>query len=258
MKIGVIGLILAFLALPPAYLGLREFTSKSSSGAVADASARNVDTTRTPAVPSTSSAGESSPSQTVSNTTPPLAVISEVPAGTYRADWSTGMNGWVTSSDWKVVQGMLVNDGGGSSQDLTAMAPDIFGSVKDFLVEAEIQLVRYNFTFAESFGLIVRSSNEGGGYGVGHCAGDCGESINERVGTVIAIDGSGFIKNAPFDPGTIWHTYRAEVRGNEIRLIIDGTLMVKTVDNRFLESGRIGLWCDHAQINVKNFVVAPL
>ena len=61
-----------------------------------------------------------------------------------------------------------------------------------------------------------------------------------------------------YDPKTDWHTYRAEFKGNTIRLLVDGATVVETSDNRHLTGGGIGLWCKTAQINVRSFKVVAL
>src|SRR5689334_10044113 len=59
----------------------------------------------------------------------------------YQADWSNGMDGWSGSGGWKTVGGMLVNDGTNDDPSLWIPAPYEPGSITDYAIEAEIQLV---------------------------------------------------------------------------------------------------------------------
>src|SRR5437588_470683 len=120
--------------------------------------------------PSTS-VSASAPTSTAGPTAPVTA--SATPSGRaalpYQADWSTGMGGWTGSQDWKAVGGMLVNDGSSYSQAASVTAPDVLGGTSDYTAEADIQLLQYVNKGLASFGLVVRSTSTGGGYGAGHC-----------------------------------------------------------------------------------------
>lgn len=61
-----------------------------------------------------------------------------------------------------------------------------------------------------------------------------------------------------FQPGNAIHRYRIEVRGNELRMLIDGAIALTATDNTYLTGNRVGLWSDQAQINVLSFEVTPL
>lgn len=55
-----------------------------------------------------------------------------------------------------------------------------------------------------------------------------------------------------------WHTYRLEVQGNSIRVLLDGTVVIETSDNRYLSPGQVGLWSQGTQVNVRRFSVIAL
>jgi hypothetical protein len=114
----------------------------------------------------------------------------------------------------------------------------------------------------DQFGFIVRAEDlppgqEAGAYWVG------AYYYNDWNAVIVA--GPSFydafsspVAKTPFDPGDDWHTYRAEVEGNTIRLFVDGTLLVEGIDNQYLERGRIGLFSVRTQINVRNFKTSAL
>jgi hypothetical protein len=52
--------------------------------------------------------------------------------------------------------------------------------------------------------------------------------------------------------------YRVEVRANTLRLLVDGARMVDATDNRYLSPGRVGLWSDQYQLEVRSFKVIAL
>jgi hypothetical protein len=66
------------------------------------------------------------------------------------------------------------------------------------------------------------------------------------------------IATQPFDPGNGWHTYRLEVKGNSIKLLVDGAPLVEEVDNTILSNCQVGLFSAGAQINVRSFKVIKL
>lgn len=170
----------------------------------------------------------------------------------YRADWSTGLDGWTGSEDWTARRGMLLSVGDAFRRTATAVAPLDLGQVDDFAVEAEIQLLRYN-SGANSFGVMVRVQEDGTGYGVGATAD--GEVV------LRAEMGPGrppLLDSQPFTPGEEWHRYRVEVRGNELRVLIDGDLALTATDNTFLSGRRVGLWSERSQLSVRSFEVTPL
>jgi hypothetical protein len=180
---------------------------------------------------------------------PPTATPAPKPGDVlYRADWSGGLVGWVGSTDWKTVNGMLVNDGsngGGNSLILAPYQP----TTPDYALETEIEWLGSR-QFISSFAVVARA-NDVGNIGYRALSGDFKGAqilaVSERIG------------GADFDPGGQKpHTYRLEVRGNTLKLLIDGGVVLSVSDNRFLSAGRVGLWSDYGQMNVRSFKVIAL
>lgn len=186
--------------------------------------------------------------------TPTPSLASVLP---YQADWSAGMGGWAGSKDWSVVNGMLVNDGThGGSVSMTIAAPDLFGAISDIAVEADIQVIKAE-VYMPSFGFVVRATTDKPGYGVGfHYENGPGYNYDSAVIWPAQSGTSGTIAKNLFNPSNAWHHYLARLKGNTISEEIDGSAVLNATDNSYLTGGRIGLWSDRVQIQVKNLRVA--
>ena len=177
-----------------------------------------------------------------------------------QADASHGWNGWNGTSDWKVSNGMLLNDGTNASYytQPTIVAP-CQPQVADYAVEATMQVVSAltTSTVYPCFEITVRgvpSSDAWQGYAAGVCP------ISSVGARIVARDTNNDspLVSAPFDPGTASHTYRVEVKGTTINLLIDGGLILTKNDNRFLSGGQVGLMCFNMQVNVSSFKIIAL
>jgi len=175
----------------------------------------------------------------------------------YQADWSTGMGGWTGSKDWAVVNGMLVNDGTHSgTSNMTAAAPDTFAGISDYAVEADIQVVKAEI-YNPSFGFVTRATDDNTGYGVGfHYENGPGYNYDSAVIWQAKSGSPSTIDKRLFNPSTVWHHYLARMKGNVISEEIDGSTVLTATDNTYLTGGRIGMWSDRVQINVRNFRVS--
>jgi hypothetical protein len=80
--------------------------------------------------------------------------------------------------------------------------------------------------------------------------GDCGDF------TLSPLPGSSASKNYQLD--TLVHTYRAEISGNTIKLLLDKHLLLETSDNTYTNAGQVGLRDVYGSINVMSFKVIAL
>lgn len=175
----------------------------------------------------------------------------------YHADWSQGFNGWAGDRSWKTVSGIIVNDGTEFGSIMAPYKPSRSG-VADYAVEAEIQVIQEGRD--SSFGIIVRSdyyagyifSTGGGIFSVDHHAAVI--SINECP----SCYATEILAESPSGMDNEWHTYRVEVIGNEMQLLIDGREFIHVTDNRYLTGGEVGLWSLRTQVQVRNFKVEEL
>jgi hypothetical protein len=176
----------------------------------------------------------------------------------YQADQLGGLDAFAGTNGWTYANGLLANDGSGDLNGPWVMAP-IQPTTADYAIEAEIQIVRVSQDECSGgVGLIARAAGETG-YATGVVYGlDACKDLHLRIATrePPGVYGSSAIADTrQYSPGASWHTYRLEVRGGSIRLIVDGTVMLEGTDDRYRDAGRVGLWCDGTQVNVRRFAV---
>ncbi|MCL5961596.1 MAG: M23 family metallopeptidase [Chloroflexi bacterium] len=180
----------------------------------------------------------------------------------YQADWSGGPDSWTGDRAWRVADGMLVNDG--TSIDwLKGITAPYVPDVADYAVEAEIRQV--NDSGCMSYGIIGRQRLENG-WGIHAGFMGCGGAV-ERTSTWSGArsapgtgaylqardNGNGAI--ARFNAGQSWHTYRLEIIGANLRLLVDGSVTLELTDNHFPSPGRVGIWSDRIQTQIRSFRV---
>lgn len=205
--------------------------------------------------PATTIRSSTTVTSTGAATTTAVAPTSALP---YRADWSGGRNGWFGPPDWKVLGGLLLDDGSGEySLFKPIIAPLQLDSTPNYAAEAEIRVTRGN---ASSFGIVVRGDSKGGGYAAGIGAGwGATSGISDLEGWWGTADLSKrLVAGLVYDPGSEWHTYRVEAKANVITLFVDGAMLAQVTDNLYLGGGRVGLWCNQYQVEVRAFRVTAI
>jgi hypothetical protein len=179
------------------------------------------------------------------------------PAEVSFASLATGS--WTASTD------TLVNPGSSAVAEpwLTLTA----APAATFAVEAEIRITGLlDSVCDQSFGLVGGSPSGQTVYGGGLLFPCDGSSPRARI-TDVAVWQDGFnadpvVAEEPFDPGDDWHTYRFEVRGDRLRLIVDGERLVGgeppvQVDPSLPEI-EAGLWSQGTGVEVRRVEVLPL
>ena len=171
--------------------------------------------------------------------TPPAATL-------YSSDWSAGLNGWAGSGAWKTLNGTLLNDGTASDDFITA--PWVAGGHSNYAVEAEIRLIQDSQHW---FGLFARRGEGNAAYGAAlYSGGKAGIWHLLR-----SLSANSVAEGDSFTPGAGWHRYRLEVTGNVITFSVDGATLVTGIDNRYLAGGRVGLYSNSQQMEVRSFRV---
>lgn len=249
------------LWLLPLLLAISLVGAACSSGGETSAPSTTSTTASRITVPSTTSSSTTSSTLT----TAPSRPIQKLPyaINTWPTDLTS--SGWSATEAWQTASGQLVNSGKGYGTGLSATAPVTLDGVANYAVDADMLLVSYANSALASFGVVVRATGSNDGYGAGHCAAgglySCGQKASSEWSAVIwgVDDQSAAMGATPFRPGTDWHHYRVEVRGNTLTLIVDDSLVLGPVtDNRYLRGGRVGLWSNSVQVSVRNFGVAAL
>lgn len=207
----------------------------------------------------------------------------------YQADWSYGLNGWTSpkigasAQSWYDSHGELASSGQLTSyfdsrcpgnqhvcfsdfstivapyQPGVAPAPPGFYGIQDYMVEVQIRLnsEESNSGGGHGFGLGVRRYFDGKldeGYGWKVVEPASGEDY-------IALYGQPDTKSLmskPFSPGDNWRTYRIEVNGSDIRLMVDGATVFDRHDARFTHGGWVEMWENSDMVSVRSFTVSRL
>jgi hypothetical protein len=157
------------------------------------------------------------------------------------------MNGWTGPASWKVVGGMLVAAGQGDPAWAPFQAPS-----PDYAVEAEMQPIANN---SNQWGVVTRGDPTAPPY-----AGDYYYVGINYGNTVVISPGIPLYQDhvtKSFTPGSAWHVFRVEAKGNHIKLLIDGSPVVETDNNLHLTELAVGLYSS-GQVNVRSFKVIQL
>lgn len=183
----------------------------------------------------------------------------------YRADWSTNSAGWTGTDDWIAAGGSMLADGTGYQQ--TTTAPLDLAGIDAYAVEAEIMAIRNTqagqISGLGSFGVVVRMQDDGDGYRIGRCVSAgifiCApDQPSSQVAGIWTENGRTNLDVRPFVAGGEWHRYRVEVVGNTITVLIDGQFALSATDNTYREGGRVGLYANRTQVEVRSFEVRAL
>jgi hypothetical protein len=199
---------------------------------------------------------------------PTTAMTVEAASNTaYASSWTKGLGGWThSSSGWKDSHGVVTYDGSGAS---VLIAP-YHTAGTSYAVQAKMRLMAWRETgISEShgMGLLIRArgavdpSGETaglmGGLGKGFVGCD-GVHSNALLATADTDFNAVAQDSRAFSAGHSWHTVRAEVRGNVIKLLIDGKLRTSTTTRQFAGASLVGLFSLSARMQVKNFSVKKL
>lgn len=176
----------------------------------------------------------------------------------YQADWTAGMDGWNVYRGFTTSHGRLIFDGAG---DDGAFAPFVLHGLKDFAVEAEVQVGLSSKPKQAAFDLFVRRSivHQQSGLMAGYDA-FAGESTATKVADLYWSAGrSYYVPGAALNPAPGFHTYRLEVHAHHYRFLMDGLVMVPwtavTLKNAF---DSVGLSFTYIPAVVKSFAVLAL
>ena len=171
----------------------------------------------------------------------------------------------LAAGSWTASETALVNAGSSAIAEpwlvLTTM------SAPAFAVEAEIRVNGLLESVCDqSFGLVGGSPDAGAMFGAGLLFPCDSDAARARL-TDVAVWEDGYnadpvLAEEPFDPGADWHTYRFEVRGDQLRLIVDGAGVVsgapEAVADFTAADVEAGLWAQGVDVEVRRVSVEPL
>ncbi|HEY6287582.1 MAG TPA: hypothetical protein VIX20_18075 [Ktedonobacteraceae bacterium] len=188
-----------------------------------------------------------------------------LPAGTvlYQADWSHGLSDWPGMHGWKVVQGQLESNTSGSA---TFTIPYRL-SVSDYAIEVRLQVVRSVPPYSGYYEIVGPKLPGKDGYhaGVFNLKAPGPRPFGDHPQSQIYLDpysdaaqGSGIPQD--YEPGSGWHIYRVEVRGNEASLLDDGTQIgsASSQQTDTLSNGPIEFNCSLVILRVNDLRILTL
>jgi len=171
----------------------------------------------------------------------------------------------LASGSWSVSEDSLVNPGSSATAEpwlVLAAVPSA-----DFAVEAEVRVTgRLESVCDQSFGLTAGSPGAGQVFGGGLIFPCAAETPRARL-TDVAIWEDGYnadpaLAEETFDPGNEWHTYRFELRGEELRLLVDGKDVVSGTLEAPIDASsgdaQAGLWAQGVELKVRKVSVHVL
>ena len=187
------------------------------------------------------------PTPTRTLTPLPTATPPRVVGVVYQANWSKGWSGKGTR-DWAVMNNELVNDGASYSEqpDPTILAPYTMTTISNYAVETTVHVI----AGWPCFDVALRGTSTPEGWH-GYKAAVCDQKIRLQADNAI-------LATVPFNPGTIWHTYRFEVKDSRLSFFVDGHPLAETYDTRYRTGGQVGLKSYGTQLEIRSFQVIAL
>jgi hypothetical protein len=119
--------------------------------------------------------------------------------------------------------------------------------VVDYALEAEVVLPRR--PECGSFGFVVRGAQQ---VGVHICGPDAPSVLSIRSVT------PALLLNEPVEAASGRHLYRLEIHPSTIRVLIDGVEVAEVTETDGPETGSLGLFNDHTELEIRQFRVVRL
>ncbi len=223
--------------------------------------------TSTPPAPIAEEGGESAPDTTASPEL--LAMVPDdqtAPAGTgalFSASSASELTA-LASGSWSSSADGLQNTGSNAVAEPWLTLASVPNAA--FAVEAEIRVSgRLDSVCDQSFGLAGGNPDTDQMYGGGILF-PCDSAATRARLTDVTVWQDGYnadpvVTEKAFDPGDDWRTYRFEVRGDRLRLIVDGVGIVsgsRTEPNDPSAEAETGLWAQGVALEVRSVAVYPL
>jgi hypothetical protein len=197
-------------------------------------------------------------------TTPTTTVVT-VHSGTllYKADWSHGSAGWQTASGWKIEQGQLVTE---SDAPVTIPIP-YTPTTPNYAVELRARIVRLLHRDGDYVSIVTQPTATKDGYQAGlsdlkgtepRPNGSHGQAQAFLNPVSSTLEGTG--RPIDYEPHFNWHTYRVEVKDNEVTLFIDGTSVSFADSTRtdMLSNGPIILGSAMIELHISSLSITAL
>lgn len=170
----------------------------------------------------------------------------------------------LAAGSWEASADMLRNDG--SSADAEPPLSLASAPTANVAIEAEIKINGVLESFCDqSFGLAGGDPSAGRFFGGGvmfPCAGDNAHArLTDASTWQDGFHADPLIAENEFDPGGDWRTYRFELRGDTLRLIVDGVGIVSGALESPLDDSVVteaGIWSQGVDLDVRSIKIFPL
>lgn len=173
----------------------------------------------------------------------------------FNAQWQSGMNGWIGSEEWKTAAGALLSDGSSDFYSGDVRAP-FHPPSADYAIDVRVKILSSltDCYFAIIGRAHVDSVSGLQGYALGYSTFFGGAVI----ASITPEDYFNVRSSAAYSPTNSTRTYRAEFRGINLTLLIDGRTVLQATDTQFTDAGSIGMRNAHCQIEVLSYQVEGL
>jgi hypothetical protein len=171
----------------------------------------------------------------------------------------------LASGSWSATADALVNPGSSAVAEPWLVLSAVPSA--DFAVEAEIRVTgRLESVCDQSFGLVAGSPGANQVFGGGLIFPCASDTPRARL-TDVSVWENGYnadpvLAEQTFDPGSEWHTYRFELRGDDVRLLVDGADVVSGTVGAPVDASsgdaQAGLWAQGVQLKVRRVSVQVL
>jgi hypothetical protein len=171
----------------------------------------------------------------------------------------------LASGSWSATADALVNPGSSAVAEPWLVLSAVPSA--DFAVEAEIRVTgRLESVCDQSFGLVAGSPGADQVFGGGLIFPCASDTPRARL-TDVSVWENGYnadpvLAEETFDPGSEWHTYRFELRGDDVRLLVDGADVVSGTVGAPIDASsgdaQAGLWAQGVQLKVRRVSVQVL
>jgi hypothetical protein len=171
----------------------------------------------------------------------------------------------LASGSWSATADALVNPGSSAVAEPWLVLSAVPSA--DFAVEAEIRVTgRLESVCDQSFGLVAGSPGANQVFGGGLIFPCASDTPRARL-TDVSVWENGYnadpvLAEQTFDPGSEWHTYRFELRGDDVRLLVDGADVVSGTVGAPIDASsgdaQAGLWAQGVQLKVRRVSVQVL
>jgi hypothetical protein len=165
---------------------------------------------------------------------------------------------------WSAIDGALASDRNAALAEPWLVLVPV--PAEAFAVEAELRVTGLLATVCDqSFGLVAGAPGAGQVYGGGVLF-PCAEQPSRARLTDVSVWADGYnvdpvLAERDFAPGDEWRTYRFELRGDRLRLIVDGVELL-AVDRPAPAPGaaenEVGLWAQGVGVEARRIEVFPL